>query len=477
MSAVSEHLYPDAALYMYVSCMHIGELLMDNLQNIWLFFHELDEFVYASDIETNELVYLNRKALGVFGLKSIDEVKGRKCYEVLQNASIPCGMCTNDQLSVGACVEWRYYNPVIDRHLLLKDTMVEDPETKRKYRIEIAIDITEEKARDAVIEMYREMEMLANKGLKKAIAAETPDESIQIILEHLGKALTAERTYVFEKNENNCDDNTYEWCAPGVTPEKETLQNVPPEVCANWYRHFEDGKHIVIPDLEETKETDPLQYETLKRQGIRSLVVIPLYENGRVIAFYGADNPPSMFLKYAYDMLQIAATFLLSCLKRRKLLAKLMDLSYKDALTDLGNRFALVDYAKQLDREQSVAVVYCDITGLKQVNDSQGHEAGDALIINSCKCLKQVYSGYGVFRIGGDELLAICPGIARADADDRVALLRQTMKEFSANMAIGMVWRETVGENLYPVVQEAEKRMYADKAEYYRASGIDRRRR
>ena len=51
------------------------------------------------------------------------------------------------------------------------------------------------------------------------------------------------------------------------------------------------------------------------------------------------------------------------------------------------------------------------------------------------------------------------------------------MKEFSVNMAAGMVWKEKAPNNLYSTMQEAEKRMYADKAEYYKTSGIDRRRR
>lgn len=114
-------------------------------------------------------------------------------------------------------------------------------------------------------------------------------------MEHMGKALCGERTYVFEQNQNGGDDNTYEWCASGVHPEKENLQNLPPEVCAKWYRCFEEGKDIMIQDLEEIKESDPLQYENLKRQGIRSLVVVPLYDNGKVIAFYGVDNPPPIF--------------------------------------------------------------------------------------------------------------------------------------------------------------------------------------
>ena len=305
--------------------------------------------------------------------------------------------------------------------------------------------------------------------------AEDLADGINFMLKSIGEFTDAGRAYVFETSENHTSTNTYEWCAPGIHPEKENLQNLPPEVCANWYRCFEDGKVIVIRDLEDIKESDPLQYENLKRQGIHSLVVVPLYYNGEVIAFYGVDNPPPMFLDYSHDMLEITGSFLISCLKRRKLLAKLFELSYTDALTKLGNRFALSEYVKRINQTQSVLVVYCDITGLKRVNDLQGHEAGDMLIRNACECLRQVFKGYGLFRIGGDELLVICPDITREVADKQVTKLRSTMKEHSVNVAVGKVWLEEMGNDLEHSVIEAEKRMYEDKAEYYKTSGIERR--
>ena len=92
--------------------------------------------------------------------------------------------------------------------------------------------------------------------------------SISVILEYLGKALNAERTYIFEKNVQGRDDNTYEWVANGVTPEKDHLQNVPSEVCASWYNRFREGKHIVIDNLEKIKVENPMQYEVLKGQDI-----------------------------------------------------------------------------------------------------------------------------------------------------------------------------------------------------------------
>ena len=172
------------------------------------------------------------------------------------------------------------------------------------------------------------LEAVINEGLRVALLEETPDQSLQVLLEHLGNALNGERTYIFEQNESGCDDNTYEWVAEGVEPEKDSLQNVPPEVCASWYRKFRVGKHIVIGSLEDIRETESLQYENLKRQGIHSLVVVPLYDGKKLIGFYGVDNPPVRSLEYASNMLQTAAYFIVSSLKRRNLVRELQKRSY-----------------------------------------------------------------------------------------------------------------------------------------------------
>ena len=172
------------------------------------------------------------------------------------------------------------------------------------------------------------LEAVINEGLRVALLEETPDQSLQVLLEHLGNALSGERTYIFEQNESGCDDNTYEWVAEGVEPEKDSLQNVPPEVCASWYRKFRVGKHIVIGSLEDIRETESLQYENLKRQGVHSLVVVPLYDGKKLIGFYGVDNPPVRSLEYASNMLQTAAYFIVSSLKRRNLVRELQKRSY-----------------------------------------------------------------------------------------------------------------------------------------------------
>ena len=54
------------------------------------------------------------------------------------------------------------------------------------------------------------LEAIINEGLRVALLEETPDQSLQVLLKYLGKALNGERTYIFEQNESGGDYNTYD---------------------------------------------------------------------------------------------------------------------------------------------------------------------------------------------------------------------------------------------------------------------------
>ena len=227
------------------------------------------------------------------------------------------------------------------------------------------------------------LETVINEGLRVALQEETPDQSLDVLLEHLGRALNGERTYIFEQNESGGDDNTYEWVADGVEPEKENLQNVPPEVCESWYRNFSIGRHIVIENLENIRETDPLQYENLKRQGIHSLVVVPLYYGEKIIGFYGVDNPPVKSLEYASNMLQTAAYFIVSSLKRRNLFRELQKRSY-NVLHALS-----VDYLGicQVNFDTDECEIYRDNEKMRKecgVNFEDGYQTAMEQYISRC---------------------------------------------------------------------------------------------
>ena len=105
----------------------------------WSFFESLDEMVYVTDVETNELVYMNRHLRSALEYRTHEEYRGRKCYEVLQGCEEPCSFCNNAQLRPGEFVSWTHKNPVLNQRFLIKDSMVEMG--GRRYRVEIAINL------------------------------------------------------------------------------------------------------------------------------------------------------------------------------------------------------------------------------------------------------------------------------------------------------------------------------------------------
>lgn len=232
----------------------------------------------------------------------------------------------------------------------------------------------------------------------------------------------------------------------------------------------------MIENIEHLRKEDPVLYETLNGQNIRTLVVVPLYEDGEVIGFFGVDNPPAERMEYASDMLQIMGHFIISTIRRRNLFKRLHDMSFHDQLTEIGNRHAMHFYISDMQQEKSIGVVYGDITGLKRVNDDEGHEAGDRLIVRAAESLRRVFGDYGVFRIGGDELLALCSGIEQTELEERVERLRADMKENSVEIAIGVVWKPDGTAGIDTLLKESEQQMYEEKTAYYRATGICRRR-
>ncbi|MBP5578573.1 MAG: GGDEF domain-containing protein [Ruminococcus sp.] len=104
------------------------------------------------------------------------------------------------------------------------------------------------------------------------------------------------------------------------------------------------------------------------------------------------------------------------------------ELANHDALTGVKNKRAYVQAETELDGQISksthppFAIVVCDINGLKQVNDTKGHNAGDEFIKNACSIICNIFKHSPVFRIGGDEFIVIMKG---SDYDERTKLMHE----------------------------------------------------
>lgn len=81
--------------------------------------------------------------------------------------------------------------------------------------------------------------------------------------------------------------------------------------------------------------------------------------------------------------------------------------------------------------------------------------------------LKRSFDDYALFRVGGDEFLALCSGIREEELIQRTEKLRKDMKISDAAMALGCVWRPDSKEDMDYLIKQADQRMYEEKRALY----------
>lgn len=283
----------------------------------------------------------------------------------------------------------------------------------------------------------------------------------------------ADRTYIFEFQwKENLTRNTYEICRDGISPQIENLQTVPVDVVARWVDSFEDQEQntiIFIGDVDALKDdpTHRLEYDCLHPQGIKSLIAVPIFINGKLHGFLGIDNPRSHM--DALTLLTQLTYIIANELQKRLLTEALTKKSYQDPLTGLNNRLA---YDEMLDhlrgKEFPVGVGFLDINGLKWINDTLGHDMGNKVIQKICTILNEHIEQQYIYRISGDEFVMIWP-----DVDYKVFMSAAKKLEAALfaekNIAsFGFVWGKE--EDTGIAVRKAEKAMQTAKNKFYAAN-------
>lgn len=169
-------------------------------------------------------------------------------------------------------------------------------------------------------------------------------------------------------------------------------------------------------------------------------------------------------------------------LKRKKQVAMLSYTSNIDELTECFNRRAYERDILTLSKEVEFIYISMDVNGLKIVNDSMGHTAGDELLKGAAFCMKQCFEPYGkVYRVGGDEFIAILHVDAEhfetiSENFDEVVKGWSGQQIDSLTISCGVVNSlEQAWNSISEIADMADIRMYEKKAMYYGENGVDRR--
>jgi diguanylate cyclase (GGDEF)-like protein/putative nucleotidyltransferase with HDIG domain len=148
-----------------------------------------------------------------------------------------------------------------------------------------------------------------------------------------------------------------------------------------------------------------------------------------------------------------------------------------DFLTGLPNaRSLFVHLAQEVSRSRrtktSVAVMVCDIDGLKKVNDSFGHLVGDKVLREFATRLREACRGYDyVARMGGDEFVVTAPGLTAEAAEEKIERLNNAAIEAGKNicgtdiisLSVGAAFCPNDGFDVQDLIAEADRRMYSVK--------------
>ena len=215
-------------------------------------------------------------------------------------------------------------------------------------------------------------------------------------------------------------------------------------------------------------------------RGSRSVLSAPLSVDGRRLGAIVVLSPlPNAYETSHARFLLLAAGRLAAAVASSLALERMFREAQSDPVTGLPNVRAAM---QRLDLEISrasrgdlpLAVLFLDIDRLKPVNDRYGHRAGDQLLAETARRLSAAMRRYDFLaRVGGDEFLAILPGLRPADIAVRVEHLRRAIAGrgvtvlpgtvIDASVSIGAASFPLDGVESDALVAVSDRRMYADK--------------
>lgn len=171
------------------------------------------------------------------------------------------------------------------------------------------------------LERQLKLERIISDIARRFVHVDNVESSIDYALKAIGEFSHSSRAYIFEFHEDGMKmDNTYEWCAEGVTPEIDVLKNQEVAMFTWWMAQIKDGKILDIYDVDALGEEAHNEKEILTMQGIKSVLVLPIILQNKLSGFVGFDNVHSKSTWTESDrvILDIAAEFFSNIFSRKR---------------------------------------------------------------------------------------------------------------------------------------------------------------
>ncbi len=235
----------------------------------------------------------------------------------------------------------------------------------------------------------------------------------------------------------------------------------------------------MLKEIDQLNTTTQKMNDMLMQTSIKKLDFLPDTERELLKTLAdGEENKQSFSDEYE----EVTSNLQSVCNKLNKYMKYVDTNIHKDELTNTHNKAAYKNAIRQLDEDiktdsPSFSVAFFDLNGLENVNANFGFEAGDELMFHAARLLKKVFGSDNVYRVAGDEFIALMRKKNTLDMEDLFAEFDKELGNFNAGKKIAHplgiakgfnTYRPEKYENYRQVFIVARENMQNDKAEYYK---------
>lgn len=220
--------------------------------------------------------------------------------------------------------------------------------------------------------------------------------------------------------------------------------------------------------------------ETVHQESLRSLVVVPLLHEGRVIGTLRINSSkPNVFNNDDLRLLDAIGTLASSALSNAMLYEKTEELAIKDSLTGLYLRRYFYDCLKAEHRRalmtnRPLSMLMCDLDHFKECNDRYGHGVGDLMLTRFSQLLTETSENAFVARYGGEEFAVLLPECALEDAVNLAKRIKENVENFpfvirrevirmTVSIGVANMPQDTLDREM--LIQKADQALYRAKRE------------
>ena len=264
--------------------------LLDREQLINSINKNINEAIYRSKFEGG-LIYINDEFVKMFGYDTADDLLSSDVTDLYKDPDdrdyigdliIKKDFVANEEVEFkrkDGSTFWGYLNSI--------KVKGQDGEIYFDGAIR---DITKEKKADELALKQAEMQELLiyiSSGLIN-LPVEEIDEAIELSLQGLGEFVNADRTYIFEFQEDNTTMEIFSWIKKGISKIKKAKDK--PEIRNQVRQHYdilEQGKYLQLDDTDQME--DSALREVYQKQKVKSLLNVPLLKNGKCVGCVGFD--------------------------------------------------------------------------------------------------------------------------------------------------------------------------------------------